>query len=95
MDESTKEEIMTPEFDIVIATLEEKKRKLWKMTESNMSSDMTNMMDDIRLEQIQELNEAMGMWLLWKEEKNKIIDVGPASSKEQQDARNDLLDGTL
>lgn len=83
------------EFDIVIATLEEKKQKLWKMTESNMSSDLTNMMDDIRLEQIQELNEAMGMWLLWKEEKNKIIDVGPASSKEQQDARNDLLDGTL
>jgi hypothetical protein len=58
------------EFDIVIATLEEKKQKLWKMTESNMSSDMTNLMDDIRLEQIQELNEAMGMWLLWKEEKN-------------------------
>ena len=57
------------EFDIVIATLEEKKQKLWKMTESNMSSDMTNLMDDIRLEQIQELNEAMGMWLLWKEEK--------------------------
>jgi len=86
---------MTQEYDIVIATLEEKKQKLWKMTESNMSSDMTNLMDDIRLEQIQELNEAMGMWLLWKEEKNKIIDVGPASSKEQQDARNDLLDGTL
>jgi hypothetical protein len=86
---------MNQEFDIVIATLEEKKQKLWKMTESNMSSDMTNLMDDIRLEQIQELNEAMGMWLLWKEEKNKIIDVGPASSKEQQDARNDLLDGTL
>lgn len=60
---------MTQEFDIVIATLEEKKQKLWKMTESNMSSDMTNLMDDIRLEQIQELNEAMGMWLLWKEEK--------------------------
>ncbi len=86
---------MNQEYDIVIATLEEKKQKLWKMTESNMSSDMTNLMDDIRLEQIQELNEAMGMWLLWKEEKNKIIDVGPASSKEQQDARNDLLDGTL
>jgi hypothetical protein len=83
------------EFDIVIATLEEKKQKLWKMTQANMNMDMMNMMDDIRLEQIGELNEAMGMWLLWKEEKNKIIDVGPASSKEQQDARNDLLDGTL
>jgi hypothetical protein len=61
---------MTQEFDIVLSTLEEKKQALWKMTESNMSNDMTNMMDDIRLEQIQELNEAMGLWLLWKEEKN-------------------------
>ena len=59
------------EFDIVIATLEEKKQKLWKMTQDNMNMDMVNMMDDIRLEQIQELNEAMGMWLLWKEEKNE------------------------
>lgn len=58
------------DFDIVIATLEEKKQKLWKMTESNMSSDLMNIMDDIRLEQIQELNEAMGLWLTWKEEKN-------------------------
>ena len=57
------------EFDIVIATLEEKKQKLWKMTQDNMNADMVNVMDDIRLEQIQELNEAMGMWLLWKEEK--------------------------
>jgi hypothetical protein len=32
-----------------------------------MKMDMVNMMDDIRLEQIQELNEAMGMWLIWKE----------------------------
>ena len=58
------------EFDIVIATLQEKKDKLWKMTQSNMNMDMMNLMDDIRLEQIQELNEAMGMWLIWKEEKN-------------------------
>jgi hypothetical protein len=61
---------MEKEFDIVIATLEEKKQKLWKMTQDNMKMDMVNMMDDIRLEQIQELNEAMGMWLLWKEEKS-------------------------
>jgi hypothetical protein len=70
MDESSKEESMTPEYDVVIATLEEKKQALWKMTQSNMNMDMVNLMDDIRLEQIQELNEAMGMWLLWKEEKN-------------------------
>lgn len=58
------------EYDVVISTLEEKKQKLWKMTQDNMKMDMMNLMDDIRLEQIQELNEAMGMWLLWKEEKN-------------------------
>lgn len=57
------------EYDVVIATLQEKKDKLWKMTQANMNMDMMNLMDDIRLEQIQELNEAMGMWLLWKEEK--------------------------
>ena len=62
---------MEKEFDIVIATLEEKKQKLWKMTQDNMNMDMVNLMDDIRLEQIQELNEAMGMWLIWKEEKNE------------------------
>jgi len=60
---------MTDEFDIVIHTLQEKKDRLWKMTQDNMNSDMVNIMDDIRLEQIQELNEAMGMWLLWKDEK--------------------------
>jgi hypothetical protein len=58
------------EYDVVIATLQEKKDSLWRMTQSNMNMDMMNLMDDIRLEQIQELNEAMGMWLLWKEEKN-------------------------
>jgi hypothetical protein len=85
------------EYDVVIATLQAKKDSLWRMTQQNMNSEFIgmNIMDQIRLDQIQELNEAMGMWLLWKEEKNKIIDVGPASSKQQQDARNDLLDGTL
>jgi hypothetical protein len=58
------------EFDIVITTLQEKKDSLWKLTQSNMNSDNFNVMDQIRLEQIQELNEAIGMWLIWKEEKN-------------------------
>jgi hypothetical protein len=61
------------EFDIVIATLQEKKDKLWKMTQSNMNSDNFNVMDQIRLEQIQELNEAMGMWLIWKDEKKSNL----------------------
>ncbi len=58
------------EYDVVIATLQEAKDKLWKITQSNMNMDNFNVMDQIRLEQIQELNTAIGMWLLWKEEKN-------------------------
>jgi hypothetical protein len=63
---------MSDEYDVVIATLQEKKDRLWKITQQNMNSEYLgmNIMDDIRLEQIQELNEAMGMWLIWKEEKN-------------------------
>ena len=57
------------EYDVVIDVLQKHKDILWKMTKSNMDNDMMNIMDDIRLGQIQELNEAMGMWLLWKEEK--------------------------
>jgi hypothetical protein len=57
------------EYEVVIDVLQKHKDKLWKMTQSNMDNDMMNIMDDIRLRQIQELNEAMGMWLLWKEEK--------------------------
>jgi hypothetical protein len=61
---------MNDEFDVVIDVLTKHKNKLWAMTQSNMNIDMMNVMDDIRLQQIQELNEAIGMWLLWKEEKN-------------------------
>ena len=51
------------EYDVVLSTLEEKKQELWNNTE----------LGDIRLEQIQEINEAMGMWLLWKDEKNANV----------------------
>lgn len=63
---------MNQEYDVVIATLQEKKDKLWRMTQQNMNSEFIgmNIMDDIRLQQIQELNEAMGIWLIWKEEKH-------------------------
>lgn len=60
------------EYDIVLDTLQKQKDALWKMTKSNMEHDLFNIMDQIRLEQIQELNEAIGMWLLWKEEKCPI-----------------------
>jgi hypothetical protein len=44
------------------------------MTQQNMNSEFIgmNIMDQIRLDQIQELNEAMGMWLIWKEEKRDL-----------------------
>ena len=61
---------MTDEYDVVVDVLTKHKDKLWAMTQSNMNADMMNMMDDIRLAQIQELNEAIGMWLIWKDEKN-------------------------
>jgi hypothetical protein len=53
---------MTDDFDIVIHTLQEKKDHLWKMTKSNMNTDMVNIMDDIRLEQIDQLDKAMRLW---------------------------------
>jgi len=59
---------MDKEYDVVIDTLQKQKDILWKMTDRNMNSDSFNIMDQIRLEQIQQLNEAMGMWLLWKDE---------------------------
>ena len=50
------------QYDVVLSTLEEKRNLLWKMTESNMNMDMMNVMDDIRLEQIQQLDKAIEMW---------------------------------
>jgi hypothetical protein len=46
----------------VIDVLEKHRDKLWKMTKSNMDNDMMNVMDDIRLEQIDELEKAIAMW---------------------------------
>ena len=52
------------DYDVVLSTLREKRNLLWKMTESNMISEFTGMsiMDDIRLEQIDELDKAMKLW---------------------------------
>ena len=50
------------EYDVVLATLQEKRDKLWKMTQSNMNMDMFNIMDQIRLEQIDQLDKAMKLW---------------------------------
>jgi hypothetical protein len=54
------------DYDVVIDVLEKHKYKLWKMTKSNIDNDMMNIMDDIRLKQIDELHQAI---ILWKERK--------------------------
>jgi hypothetical protein len=59
---------MNEDYDVVIDTLQKKIDALWKMTKSNMDNDMMNIMDDIRLKQIDELEKAIELWL-WKERK--------------------------
>jgi hypothetical protein len=53
---------MNDDYDVVIDVLEKHRDKLWKMTKSNMDNDMMNIMDDIRLEQISQLEKAIAMW---------------------------------
>ena len=50
------------EYDVVIDVLQKHKDILWKMTKSNMNNDMMNIMDDIRLEQISQLERAITLW---------------------------------
>ena len=47
------------DYDVVLDTLSIKRAILWKMTKSNMNMDMMNFMDDIRLEQIEQLDKAI------------------------------------
>jgi len=55
------------EYDVVTATLQEKRDRLWNMTQSNMNHDMYNIMDQIRLEQIDQLDHAIASWKKSKE----------------------------
>lgn len=57
---------MDDEYDIVLDTLQKQRDKLWKMTESNMNHDLFNIMDQIRLEQIDQLDKAMKVWALFR-----------------------------
>jgi hypothetical protein len=50
------------EYDVVIDVLEKHKDILLKMIRSNMNADMLNIMDDIRLDQISQLEQAIAMW---------------------------------
>ena len=47
------------DYDVVLDTLSIKRATLWKMTQQNMNMDMMNIMDDIRLEQIGQLDKAI------------------------------------
>ena len=67
MKEITDEE----DYDVVLDTLQKQIDVLWKMTERNMNHDMFNIMDQIRLEQIDELKSAMKMW---REHKQQVED---------------------
>jgi hypothetical protein len=51
------------EFDIVINTLQTQHDILWRMTEQNMNSEFgMSLMDDIRFKQMDQLQQAIGMW---------------------------------
>jgi hypothetical protein len=54
---------MEEEFDVVIDALKERRDRLWKMTQSNMNCEFgMGIMDDIRLDQIEQLDNAMQRW---------------------------------
>jgi hypothetical protein len=50
------------EYDVVVDTLQKQRAVLWKMTNLNMNSDSFNIMDSIRLEQIDQLDKAIILW---------------------------------
>lgn len=50
------------DYDVVLATIEAKINQLWKMTQSNMEMGLMNVMDDIRIESIEQLKEAAELW---------------------------------
>ena len=54
-----------PEYDVVIDVLQKHHDNLWKITKQNMNSEFFEMgiMDDIRLSQMDELKEAMKLWI--------------------------------
>ena len=51
------------DYDVVIDTLQKKYDILWKLIEENSNMDMSTIMDDIRLKQMDELTQAINLWL--------------------------------
>jgi hypothetical protein len=52
----------TPDYDVVVDTLQKEIDILWKMAESNMKMGWMNIMDDIRLNHIDQLKAAISLW---------------------------------
>jgi hypothetical protein len=50
------------DYDVVVDVLQKHRAVLWKMTQQNMNADSFNIMDQIRLEQIDQLDKAIIMW---------------------------------
>ena len=52
------------DYDVVVDVLQKHRAKLWEMTQQNMNSEYIgmNIMDQIRLEQIDQLDKAIIMW---------------------------------
>lgn len=55
---------MTDDYDVVIDTLQKKYDALWDMVKQNINSEYIGMgiMDDIRLEQMDQLKQAIKIW---------------------------------
>ena len=58
------------DYDVVIDVLQKHRAILWKMTSLNMNAESFNMMDQIRLEQIDQLDKAIIMWTNHNERTN-------------------------
>ena len=51
------------DYDVVIDTLQKQYDKLWNMTQAQMNSEYgMSLLDDIRFEQMDQLQQAIDMW---------------------------------
>jgi hypothetical protein len=54
-------------YDVVIDVLTKHREKLWKMTQGNMNAGAFNIMDTIRLGQIDDIDSCIKMWTDYNE----------------------------
>jgi hypothetical protein len=51
------------DYDVVVDTLQKQYDKLWNMTRAQMDSEYgMSLLDDIRFEQMDQLQQAINMW---------------------------------